>query len=107
MDLAMQTQEEGGLVFSRQTYRSGTVLSAHTHPLSYLSFVGSGAYREKVGKKVRDCVPATILLHPAGETHENFFYGAEVELLRIEAADSKLFELIDGRDFSRSKSTTL
>ena len=103
MSSAMQSLTEAGLIFSRQTYAPGTVLAPHTHRLAYLSFVGSGAYREKVGRTVRDCKRSTLLYHPSGETHENFFYGAHVELLRIEASDTDLFGVINLEGLSRSQ----
>ncbi|HUP60592.1 MAG TPA: AraC family transcriptional regulator [Thermoanaerobaculia bacterium] len=58
---------------SETRFARGAFLPLHRHDDAYLTFVLSGAYRERAGSETRDCQPRTVVVHPAGDTHEDSF----------------------------------
>ena len=54
-------------------FARGAFLPLHRHDDAYLTFVLSGAYRERAGAQTRDCAARSLVLHPAGDTHEDDF----------------------------------
>ncbi len=89
----VRRQEAAGLVFTKTVYEPHTVLRRHTHANAYLSFASTGSYTENVGRVTKRCDPTAVLLHEAGETHEDLFHDRPVHLLRIEATDSNLLDI--------------
>lgn len=97
--------EAGGLCLSETLYLPGSTLPPHSHESDYFCFVLSGSYRERYEQRVRSCEPLTVLYHPAGELHSQFFDRTAVDLFRIEPSPARLRDrgdpcvTIDGRDF--------
>lgn len=58
---------------SETRFARGVFLPLHRHDDAYLTFVLSGAYRERASGQTRDCEARTLVLHPAGDTHEDDF----------------------------------
>lgn len=58
---------------SETRFARGVFLPLHRHDDAYLTFVLSGAYRERAAGQTRDCEARTLVLHPAGDTHEDDF----------------------------------
>jgi len=88
--MVVQRQEAAGLVFTKTVFKPGAVLGRHTHVNAYMSFAAAGSYTEKIGRATRICDASSILLHPAGETHEDQFHDRPVHLLRVEITDANL-----------------
>jgi AraC family transcriptional regulator len=63
-----------GFVFTEYLYPESAVLGCHCHELAYFSLVLNGSYEEHYSRKqVRQCDPANIFYHPAGEAHSDAF----------------------------------
>lgn len=58
---------------SETRYARGALLPWHRHEESYLTFVLSGGYRERSARRTQSCAARTVVLHPAGDTHEDDF----------------------------------
>lgn len=58
---------------SETRFARGVFLPLHRHDDAYLTFVLAGAYREHANGQTRVCDPRTLVLHPAGDTHEDDF----------------------------------
>jgi AraC family transcriptional regulator len=72
------------LALSESVYDPDTTLEPHAHARPYLCLVLQGGHRETSGSHVRDCGPATVVVHPAGERHANRFSSAGGHLFRLE-----------------------
>ena len=48
-------------------------LPLHCHSEEYVTFVSSGGYTERTRREARECVRGSVLLHDAGEVHEDAF----------------------------------
>lgn len=59
--------------FSETRFARGAFLPWHRHEDAYLTFVLSGSYRERANGGTRDCDARTLVLHPAGDAHEDDF----------------------------------
>lgn len=79
----------GNLSFSESVYPPGARIRRHEHSNSYFSILLHGSYREGYQGGVRDCEPATAVLHPPGEVHEDHFLDAGGHIFRFEIVDSK------------------
>jgi len=78
-----------GLRFSESVYAPATIVSQHTHLHPYFSILLHGSYRETYRGGTRECQPATVLLHPAGEVHEDRFLGRGGRVFRFEIVDNR------------------
>lgn len=83
----------GGFLLSESVYAPRTALIPHAHPRAYLCLVVRGGHRETSGVRERDCTPATVVFHPAGERHANEFGAAGAQLFRLELEDEWLIRL--------------
>ena len=63
----------GELSLSETRYARGAFLPWHRHEEAYLTFVLAGGYRERLAGETRLCAPRSLVLHPAGDTHEDDF----------------------------------
>lgn len=86
----------GGFSLSETRYLPGSILPRHSHESHYFCLVLHGTYTESYGRKVRSCQPSTIVYHPAGELHAQYFDNTAVQLFRIEVNQLRL------RDLSRA-----
>jgi AraC family transcriptional regulator len=81
----------GNLNFSESVYPPGTSIRRHSHLRPYFSILLHGSYREDYGGGIRECGPATAVLHPPGETHADDFLEAGGRIFRFEIPESDLF----------------
>jgi AraC family transcriptional regulator len=86
----LRSHDIGGLKLTEAVYPPGAKLPKHSHEKAYFCAVFSGVYSEVYRGKSRTCHPATIIFHPSGELHSDYFY-CEGHLLNIEI-DSVLAE---------------
>lgn len=91
----VQWQKVAGLVFTKTVFVPLVELGPHTHANAYLSYAANGSYNERVGRNTRYCDSSSVLLHPAGETHENAFHDRPVHLLRVEITGDALLVIPD------------
>ena len=62
-----------GLTLSETSYASNLKLPKHSHEEAYFCFVLEGGFTEVYGRRSRSCRPSTLVFHPAGEKHSDFF----------------------------------
>ena len=70
--------------FTESHYQKDFQMPSHTHDVPYISVILQGGYREKIGRKLHERVPNTIVFHPTDETHAVNFYHPTTRILRIE-----------------------
>jgi AraC family transcriptional regulator len=63
-----------GLRLMETAYYPALKLPAHSHESAYFCFVLDGSFAELYGKHSRLCRPSTLIFHPAGETHSDYFH---------------------------------
>jgi AraC family transcriptional regulator len=68
---------------SETRYARGTFLPWHRHEESYLTFVLAGGYRERSAGRTRTCVERSVVLHPAGDMHEDDFAERPTRCLNV------------------------
>ncbi|HYC58096.1 MAG TPA: AraC family transcriptional regulator [Thermoanaerobaculia bacterium] len=68
---------------SETRYARGALLPWHRHEESYLTFVLSGGYRERSAARAITCGAPSIVLHPAGDTHEDDFAERPTRCLNV------------------------
>lgn len=64
-------------------YARGAFLPLHRHDESYLTFVLSGGYHERSSSRTRACPERSLVLHPAGDTHEDDFAERPTRCLNV------------------------
>ena len=88
----LRKHKVGGFCLSETQYQLRSTLPRHSHQSPYLGFVLDGRYTETYGRKMRACDSFTLVYHPAGELHEQYF-DSNVRLFRIELSDERISEL--------------
>jgi AraC family transcriptional regulator len=73
---------------SETRYARGALLPWHRHDESYLTFVLAGGYRERSTRRVQMCGARSVVLHPAGDTHEDDFAEQPTRCLNVVLAPS-------------------
>lgn len=68
---------------SETRYGRGAMLPQHRHEETYLTFVLSGGYRERLKSLTRICAEHAVVLHPAGDTHEDDFAERPTRCLNV------------------------
>lgn len=68
---------------SETLYARGAFLPWHRHEESYVTFVLAGGYRERSRAQTRACAARTLVLHPAGDAHEDDFAAQPTRCLNI------------------------
>jgi len=63
-----------GLTLTETSYAPSLKLPKHSHEQTYFCFVLEGGFTEVYGRRSRSCRPSTLVFHPAGETHSDFFH---------------------------------
>jgi AraC family transcriptional regulator len=79
----------GNLSFSESVFPPGARIRRHSHSHPYFSILLHGSYRETYSAGVRECGPATAVLHPPGEVHADHFFDAGGRIFRFEITDSE------------------
>jgi AraC family transcriptional regulator len=73
---------------SETSYARGALLPLHRHEESYLTFVLAGGYQERSTRRTQACAARTVVLHPAGDTHEDDFSERPTRCLNVVVAPS-------------------
>ena len=68
---------------SETLYGRGAFLPWHRHEESYVTFVFAGGYRERSSGGTRACGARTLVLHPAGDAHEDDFAERPTRCLNV------------------------
>ena len=79
--------------FSETRFARGAFLPWHRHDDAYLTFVLSGSYRERTRAETRECNTRTLVLHPAGDRHEDDFAAQPARCLNAVLSPSFLHRL--------------
>jgi len=77
-------RDAGGLHLSEHAYAPGLVVPRHAHERPYVCLVVAGGYVEHTRRATRECAAASLLLHPAGEEHEEIFAPSGGRIFHIE-----------------------
>ena len=75
---------EPGIVCHEVCYDAGGTLAAHGHAPAFLAFAMNGRYRETTCGAEFDCLPRSIVFHPAGEEHAVAIGDAPLRCLALE-----------------------
>lgn len=86
----IQTENFG---LSETGFPSQSRLPLHSHELPYFGFVLDGDYMERFDRRQRVCSRQSLIYHPAGERHEQYFETGGVRLFRIEIGSRYCSEL--------------
>jgi AraC family transcriptional regulator len=78
---------------SETHYARGTFLPWHRHEESYLTFVLAGGYQERSMSRTRSCAERSVVLHPAGDTHEDDFAERRTRCLNVVVGPSFIARL--------------
>ena len=63
-----------GLTLTETLYGPNLKLPQHSHEQAYFCLVLKGAYTESYGRQSRACKTATLIFHPADESHADHFH---------------------------------
>ncbi len=67
-------------------YAPTVELPTHSHESTYFCFVLEGSFTEIYGRRSRSCRRSTLVFHPSGETHSDYFHtGARCFNIQINA----------------------
>ena len=79
----------GNLCFSESVYQPEARISRHSHSHPYFSILLHGSYRETYSGGIRECGPASAVLHSPGEVHADHFLGAGGRIFRFEIPEKQ------------------
>lgn len=79
-----------GALLVEKAHAPGERLPRHSHAAPYLSFVLDGGYWERSGGETTACGPGVLVVHPAGESHEDRFGARPSRLLVVEPSSRSL-----------------
>jgi AraC family transcriptional regulator len=86
----------GGYHFSLTRYRRGTRIPPHTHGEAFATVVVGGGYDEETEGTTRQCAAQTIVVHAAGERHEDVVSDRGATCLNIHGGPFVRSSLVDG-----------
>jgi len=69
----VQRRVLAGFLLTEYTYEGGCRIGQHSHEQAYFSLIVAGGYAETYDRLHRECRPATLVFHPAGERHAEHF----------------------------------
>jgi AraC family transcriptional regulator len=73
----------GGFLLSLTRYDDADELPWHTHDETFVTFVIDGTYRERLRCATLDCVPRSVVVHPAGVEHADRFASRRANCLNL------------------------
>ena len=88
---------------------AGTVIPPHTHETTNIGVCVRGSFLETLGRRTVTMTPATLVVRPAGEVHENRF-GSDVRYMVMELqprAVSRFRTMTDVLDRAFTRDSTL
>jgi AraC family transcriptional regulator len=65
----------GGLGFHASRFQTDAFIETHKHTDAYVCFLVSGVLNERTGRHYSKHFPLSLIIHPAGEEHEDSFEG--------------------------------
>lgn len=83
----------GSFELSERVYSPGYQTPKHTHKQALFCFVMQGNYTESYGGRTRECTSSTLLFHPPGELHAEYFHEAGGRSFIVEIAPDWLSHL--------------
>jgi AraC family transcriptional regulator len=78
------------LVLVENAYPPGFSIPRHAHASAFLGLAIEGHYRETYDRRTRDCGPAALVFHPAGEVHSELHGDVVVRIFSIEPSEQLL-----------------
>ena len=90
-------REFDGLHISEHVYAPDLVVPTHAHERPYVCLVVAGGYVERIGRRTRQCLSSTLLVHPAGEEHGETFAPHGARILHVELP-SRIAEAVPLRE---------
>lgn len=73
-----------GFILSETEYATGVRIPNHCHENPYICLIRQGGYSETYDRRRRDCEPAWVVVHPAGEAHSETFHHTPVRSFNVE-----------------------
>lgn len=86
----LRTRNIGCLTLTEISYPPRFRVGRHSHELSQLCFVRTGAFSEVFGGKSREVKPFTLIARPAGEVHAHSFHHGGTNCFVIEIGNESL-----------------
>lgn len=84
-----------GVTLVESSYAGGSRLPSHAHDHAFFCLVLDGAFTERVGSDVHDCVPGSVIFYPAGDTHALRFEASGARCLNVDLEAAWLAGLSD------------
>lgn len=72
----LKSRKVASFELSERVYPPRFKTPKHSHKQALFCFVIQGKYTETYGKRTRECLPSTLLFHPAEECHAEHFHDA-------------------------------
>lgn len=72
--VTLRSRRIAGFELSERVYSPGYQTPKHTHKQALFCFVMAGRYTESYGGRTRECASSTLLFHPPGELHAEYFH---------------------------------
>jgi AraC family transcriptional regulator len=69
----VRTREVAGLILTEKVHPVGERTPPHSHAQPYLCFVLEGSWEERSDSGARRCAPQTLIYHPPGDVHSDYF----------------------------------
>ena len=91
----LKVSSVGGLTLTDYQCPSGYRIPKHSHERTYLKLVLAGTYPETYGSRTRQCRPAAVVFHPAGELHAEHFGGEGGRTFSVEFGEG-IYQWIQG-----------
>ena len=79
-----QSRTVADIRLTESLYSPAFRIPTHSHESAYFGLVLEGSYTETYEAKTRQCLPSTLLFHPAGEVHSECHDDVTVRILNIE-----------------------
>jgi AraC family transcriptional regulator len=82
----LRSRRVASFELSERVYSPGYQTPKHTHKQALFCYVMQGYYTESYGSKTRECRSSTLLFHPPGELHAEYFHDAGGRSFIVEIA---------------------
>src|SRR5262245_13184352 len=99
---SLRSRKVASFELSERAYPPRFSTPRHSHKRSLFCFVISGEYTENYGRRTRECKSSTLLFHPAGELHAEFFHDSGGKSFIIEIEPLWLDRIRDRSDIERN-----
>jgi AraC family transcriptional regulator len=80
----VRCREVAGLILTEKVHPLGERTPPHAHSQPYLCFVLEGTWEERSDGGARRCAPHTIIYHPPGDVHADYFRATPGRVFAIE-----------------------